>query len=311
MELRGLRHLVTLARLCSYTKAADELGISQSALSRSIQAIERSAKVRLFDRDRGGVHLTTVGRELSERAAALLREARDLDRFLIRAANGEEGQVAFGMAPLPAVVLLATAIADGLNSAPAVRRSVAVRSAEALLQLLVAEKIEFLVCAEGLVPAGAPVKGLSLGWFPVTFVVRAGHPLLTSEDPAARDSYPLMMAAEFGSWRATSPGGPGSAKTPDVVIEDHSTLTRVTESSNAVWLSSSYAVTAELRDGRLSELPILPGEALRRFRMMMYCLDRRSLSPAALHLRDHFRGQIRALSNRVASPDAKQAARLQ
>ena len=41
MDLRILRHVVVLARQLSYTKAAEELGLSQSALSRSIQSIEQ------------------------------------------------------------------------------------------------------------------------------------------------------------------------------------------------------------------------------------------------------------------------------
>ena len=62
IELRSLRHVVVLSRLLSYTKAAQELCMTQSALSRSIQTTEEQLKARLFDRDRGGVHLTTLGR---------------------------------------------------------------------------------------------------------------------------------------------------------------------------------------------------------------------------------------------------------
>src|SRR5689334_6832497 len=113
MDLRSLRHVAVLARQLSFTKAAQELGISQSALSRSIQATEQRVKLRLFDRDRGGVHLTAVGREVAERAAALLREADDLDRLLDRAAGGAEGEASFGMAPLPAAALLPAVLARG------------------------------------------------------------------------------------------------------------------------------------------------------------------------------------------------------
>jgi DNA-binding transcriptional LysR family regulator len=94
MDLRSLRHVVVLGRLLSYTKAAEELGMSQPALSRSIQMVEQRAKVRLFDRDRGGVHLTAIGRLFVDRAAAVLREVDDLDRVLSRAASGAEGNVA-------------------------------------------------------------------------------------------------------------------------------------------------------------------------------------------------------------------------
>ena len=80
MDLRQLRHAVTLGKLLNYTKAAQELGLTQSALSRSIQAIEERVQVRLFDRDRGGVRLTELGRLYIARANTLLREAEELDR---------------------------------------------------------------------------------------------------------------------------------------------------------------------------------------------------------------------------------------
>src|SRR5262249_54426876 len=112
MEIRSLRHVAALARLRSFTKAADELGLTQPTLSRSIQGIERAAKVRLFDRDRGGARLTPVGRFFAERAVSLLRDADDLERLMERVAGGSEGEVAFGMAPLLATSFGSAVLAE-------------------------------------------------------------------------------------------------------------------------------------------------------------------------------------------------------
>jgi DNA-binding transcriptional LysR family regulator len=294
MDLRSLRHVAALARLLSYTKAADALGLSQSALSRSIQAIEQRAGVRLFDRDRGGVHLTAVGRVFAERATGLLREADDLDRLLSRAASGSEGEVVFGMAPLPAAALLPAVLSESLAARPKVRCQVAVRSADALLALLLAEKIEFFVSAEGQIPDDARVKSAALGWFPTSLIVRAGHPLLSSAPGAEADGFPLIVAAPIEhrpTARAARAAGP-----PQVVLEDYGALVRLTEASDAIWLSSNFAVANEICAGRLAELPAPSGNLDARFRMMIYSLDRRSLSPAALRLKDQFRAQIRSLS---------------
>lgn len=291
MDLRNLRHVVVLARHLSFTKAAEELGLTQSALSRSIQAIESQAKVRLFDRDRGGVHLTAVGRDVAERAAALLREAEDLDRLLGRAAGGAEGEVAFGMAPLPAAALLPAVLSESVAEAPDLRSRIAVRSAEALLALLLAEKIEFFVCAEGQIPDSAPVKSAALGWFPTSVIVRAGHPLLSG---AAPEPFPVIIAATVEQPRPSALGAYGSGP-PQVVLEDYGALVRLTETSDAIWLSSTFAVAEEIAAGRLAALPLEPDQSGARFRMMLYSLDRRSLSPAALRLREAFRSRIRAL----------------
>src|ERR1700756_556881 len=144
MDLRSLRHVVVLARRLSYTKAAEELGLTQSALSRSIQAVERRAGVRLFDRDRGGVRPTAVGRAYAERAATLLREADELDGLLQRSARGVSGEIAFGIAPMLAAALLPETLAEGLAATPDLRSRVMVRDAAALFSLLMSERIEFV-----------------------------------------------------------------------------------------------------------------------------------------------------------------------
>lgn len=298
MDLRSLRHAVVLARRLSYTKAAEELGLSQSALSRSIQAMEARAKVRLFDRDRGGVHLTAVGRTVIHRAAALLREADDLDRLLDRAARGAEGEISFGIAPLPAAALLPAVLAEALATRPQLVAQAAVRSADALLALLLTEKIEFFVCAERQVPDTAPVKSAALGAFPSSLIVRPGHPLLSGGAKRAVADFPLIVSGQLGEHHAPNAQFVGASQ---VVLEDYGALARLTERSDAVWLSSTFAVAEEIRDGRLVELPPPPAQAGLSFRMMMYSLDRRSLSPAALWLKERLRARIRELAEQLAA----------
>ncbi|CAN7452049.1 LysR family transcriptional regulator [Phenylobacterium sp. LjRoot219] len=296
MDLRSLRHLVVLARRLSYTKAAEELGLSQSALSRSIQAVEARAKVRLFDRDRGGVHMTSVGRAVADRATVLLREADDLERMLARAARGAEGEISFGMAPLPAAALLPATLAEALAARPQLVTQAAVRSADALLALLLAEKIEFFVCAEGQISQAAPVKAAALGVFPSSLIVRPRHPLLAPDAQGAIADYPLAVSGQLGEHHAPAAQVVGPSQ---VVLEDYGALARLTQASDAIWLSSTFAVAEEIRDGRLVELPAPPGQAGLAFRMILYSLDRRSLSPAALWLKDQFRTRIRELSELV------------
>jgi DNA-binding transcriptional LysR family regulator len=69
MELRQLSHFIAVAEDGSFTRAARRLGYVQSALSVSIQSLERELDVRLFDRTTHRVRLTDAG-------AALLPSAR-------------------------------------------------------------------------------------------------------------------------------------------------------------------------------------------------------------------------------------------
>jgi DNA-binding transcriptional LysR family regulator len=87
MELRQLEHFVAVAEDESFTRAAGRLGYVQSALSVSIQALERELAVRLFDRTTHRVRLTDAGRALLPSARATLASSAEV-REQAAAING-------------------------------------------------------------------------------------------------------------------------------------------------------------------------------------------------------------------------------
>lgn len=74
VSLHQLRLFVTLARHRSFTRAGDDFGITQSAVSRSIRELEDEIALRLFDRTTRQVALTDTGRKLLARIAPLVEE---------------------------------------------------------------------------------------------------------------------------------------------------------------------------------------------------------------------------------------------
>lgn len=81
MELRHLEHFVAVAEDGSFTRAARRLSYVQSALSVSVQALERELGVRLFDRTTHRVEPTAAGEALLPAARRVLggvEEIRDL-----------------------------------------------------------------------------------------------------------------------------------------------------------------------------------------------------------------------------------------
>ncbi|MDZ4767571.1 MAG: LysR family transcriptional regulator [Chloroflexota bacterium] len=74
MELRQLRYLCAIAREGSFTRAAETLFVSQSALSQQIQSLEQEVGAPLLDRARRGVRLTAAGDILHHHAQRVLRE---------------------------------------------------------------------------------------------------------------------------------------------------------------------------------------------------------------------------------------------
>jgi DNA-binding transcriptional LysR family regulator len=74
VSLHQLRLFVSLARHRSFTRVGDELGITQSAVSRAIRELEAEIELRLFDRTTRQVSLTDTGRQVLARLAPLVEE---------------------------------------------------------------------------------------------------------------------------------------------------------------------------------------------------------------------------------------------
>jgi DNA-binding transcriptional LysR family regulator len=81
--LRQLEVFLAVARTGSVSRAGDELGMSQSAVSGALADLERQFDVRLFDRRGKRVHLSDVGRALRSRAEAVWDEAHELETALV------------------------------------------------------------------------------------------------------------------------------------------------------------------------------------------------------------------------------------
>jgi DNA-binding transcriptional LysR family regulator len=96
MDARLIRTFVIAARSRTFSAAANELKITQPALTKQIQALERRAGTPLFVRGRRGAQLTNSGRALLREAIELDHRVQDFDRRLQLLAAGLEGHLSLG-----------------------------------------------------------------------------------------------------------------------------------------------------------------------------------------------------------------------
>ena len=126
MEPRDLQYFAVVAHLGNVGRAADELGLSQPALSKSLRRLEEAVGAKLVRRTPKGVDLTAVGSALAARARGLRLSLDDIAREAADLSQGRAGQLRIGASPEMSVRLLPTACAAMLHEVPRVAVKVTV-----------------------------------------------------------------------------------------------------------------------------------------------------------------------------------------
>lgn len=275
IDLLKLEHLLTIVRTGSFSRAARELHITQPALSRSVATLEERFGVRLLDRSRRGVIPTAVGARVLADAEALVRDSRLLADNLRLYSRGEGGEVAFGMAPLVASLLLPRLAAELLTAHPRVQLRSVIKPAWTLFRELLNREIELMFAVSDSMAPTAEVEVRLLGMTPMAVFVRAGHPLAGRGEVLLKDvgAYPYAAAIKIDLPELV--GGAGA-----LICDNFEIVRRVVLHSDTVWLASPKLFTSEMAEGLIVQLPVIDAP-LREHRLVMAHLKRRTISPMA------------------------------
>ncbi len=145
IDLRLIRYAAALAEHGSFTRAADALGIAQPTLSRGIRDLEANVGLPLFTRHRHGVEATDFGYLFLEQAAAVSAQVADLEREVALAKGVHKGELAVGLGPYAAELLLPHALPRFVSAHPAVRVRIQVDSLEVLGRALRQRALDLIV----------------------------------------------------------------------------------------------------------------------------------------------------------------------
>jgi DNA-binding transcriptional LysR family regulator len=97
MDVRQLRHFLAIVESGSYARAANNLNMSQSALTQSILKLEESVDVRLFQRGRSGATITEAGTILGRRARLIMAELQLAEAELRDIKDAKRGSINIGL----------------------------------------------------------------------------------------------------------------------------------------------------------------------------------------------------------------------
>lgn len=199
MELRHFRCFVAAAETLHFARAAEQLGISPPALTRQIQDIELSLQVRLFERTKRSVVLTSAGAVLLEEARRTLQQAARAEEAARRAGRGETGRIEIGYVASAAYAgLLQAEIARFRESYPQVLLNLSETAMDGLPPMVASGSLDLAFVRP---PITCPESVMTIDLLSERFVVAlpSTSPLVSpSESPQTPQAsiLPARLAAE-------------------------------------------------------------------------------------------------------------------
>ncbi len=140
------KHLETFCRIAglkSFSKAADDLFLTQPTVSGHILSLERSLSLRLLDRTSREVRLTKAGKVFLEYASKILSCRKDLLNALSEFSQGICGDLSLGASTIPGEYLLPKLIGDFKKEHPRSVLSVKIADTKEIIQYVLQDGVEF------------------------------------------------------------------------------------------------------------------------------------------------------------------------
>lgn len=179
MELHQLRYFCAVARVGSFTRAAQEEGVAQPSLSQQIVKLEQAVGARLFDRLGRSIQLTEYGRTLLPQALAILRQVNEARSTLESLRRGVGGNLSVGCIPTLTPYFLAPRLSDFARRFPDVELRLTEETTPKLVELLQSGKLDLALVG---LPVNSPEMLCSeLFREPIRVVVGARHPLAAQD----------------------------------------------------------------------------------------------------------------------------------
>lgn len=269
MELRQLRHFVTVVDTGNLSRAAQRVAISQPALTRSIKNLEELMGVELLERKPRGVAPTEAGLALYHHARAVLNACNRLTRDVRELRRGVTGTVHLGIAPMFATHVVDDVIVALAQSQPGLGVVVSEGYFEDLVRELVDGRIDVIFCNFPLVTVAPDLVQEPLLTIVASIVASPRHRLarrrevgprdlveerwVIADQPHSRDAFEQFFAVD------------GLPSPREVVRTDSLALMRALVASGAFLATlPEHVVAAELASGQLRRLPVSGGSLERR-----------------------------------------------
>ena len=298
IEFRHLESFCRVADLKSFSKAADDLFVTQPTVSGHILSLEQSLSLRLFDRASREVRLTKSGEVFLEYASKILSFRKNLLNALSEFSQGIRGELSLGTSTIPGEYLLPKLIGDFKKDHPSFIISLKIADTKEIIQYVLRDDVEFGVI-------GAKLNHPSLHYEKyeedeIIVVAPSDHPLTRKKRVNLEEllKEPWIIREEGSGTRiavekALRRKGK-SLKQFNVAVEMGSTSS-VKEGVKArlgLAFISGRATEGEVRQGNFSRIDVEGFEPISR-QIYIVSHRRRTLSPMGMEFLRFLRGRRR------------------
>jgi len=293
MNIKHLEHLLVLAATGSFSRAAEKLFITQSALSRSIQSLEEDLGGKVLDRIGKRNELTPLGLDVVSRARHIVRDAEELRHSAKLLQAGGKGTISVGLGSGPAALLMLP-LMSAAAAQPGMRVAVTQGPVELQILQLRSRLLDAMVVDMRRVIPAADLQIESLVELKAGFVVRKAHPLAGKKAVSFAEmlrfpiaSTPLsdevarLMVDQYGLQA-------NPAEMVSLRCDDINSLVRMVAQTDAIFLGVIATAQVGLSDGSLVQLAVKP-KLLANARFAYVTLAGRTEAPAM----DYFRAFVR------------------
>lgn len=257
MDLRQLRYFIALLEHRSFVRAADAIGITQPAFSRSIQGLEQEFGCPLVDRANKDLRPTPEGQVVLQHALRLVQGAANLSSEIDQMTKLDAGDLRFGCGPAPAVRLVPKAVAQFVKLHPRVSLSFEVDNWEKLGRSLSRDEIEFFIADITQFEADPNFHTQAITPRRGAYFCRPGHPLLAKESLSTNDMFDYPIAAPKIPARARKFLANLSGRTdyhPTITCEHIPSLVDIVRNTDAIGVATEEFFGQELQRGELVRL---------------------------------------------------------
>ena len=291
IDLRRAQHAVWLAQELNFARAAARACLSPTAFSRSIQALEASLGLQLFERGTRHVAVTAVGAQWLDQAQATLALAGNLSALAADLVQGDGGELCIGASPLAVDSGVVDAVLALRQRRPRLKLQVESGQWHRLREKLLADQIELFVGYPGSPADQLDCTVLALPDQPLSVFARSEHPLAAQ----VHCTFAQLLAYPWACVQMAPPTRAGvqalvqGAPLPLVLETDNQTLLRsLMLQSDTLLLTWPQWLQQDMAQGRVvdvgARLTPQPPLALRRTACAVVHRNDRSLSPAAQQL---------------------------